>query len=113
MSGLTRWWDTTTYRQGDKERKPRTYTIKHGFLNVTIVSGHRDYPGEWVLHCFAVGIDTKPINILNDVYQSVTATTEDDLDIVKARAIEIVEARIDEIRDDIIAIKRVSDNATR
>ena len=102
MSNVTQWQDCTSYSRGDKERKPTTWTIRHGFLVITITCGHIHHRPNWVLHCYAVGIDTKRITVL-DNYQF---TADDDLDTVKARAIEIVEARIDEIRDDIITIKR-------
>lgn len=102
MSGVTQWRDCTSYSRGDKERVPTSYEIKHGWLRICITCGHIYHRPKWVLHCGALGIDSKRITVL-DNYQF---TADDDLDTVKARAIEIVDNRIDEIRSDIIVIKR-------
>ena len=58
------WKDCTTYRQSDKERIPTTFDIKSGKLRIVITSSqiyynrrcHRE--GQWVMHCFQLGIDT-------------------------------------------------------
>lgn len=104
MSGLTQWRDCTSYSRDDKERVPTTYEITHGYLRIVITCGHIRYRPNWVLHCFAVGIDTK---LMTTGDRRIT-TTIDNLDDVKARAIEIVEARIKKINIDINAIKEVN-----
>lgn len=101
MNDVTQWRDATTYSRDDQECKPTCYEIKHGYLRIYITSGHVLHRPNYVLHCYAVGIDTKPITVLGRKFNR-----DDKLDDVKARAIEIVESRIDEIRDDIIVIKR-------
>lgn len=47
------WKDETSYSQGDKERKPSTWTLRHGGLVITVTSGHIHYRGTgiWVMHC--------------------------------------------------------------
>ena len=94
------WRDATTYSRYDKDSKPTCYEIKHGNLRIYITCGHIHHRPDWVLHCHAIGIDSKPIAVPGRKF-----TAGDNLNTVKARAIEIVEARIDEIRDDINVIK--------
>jgi hypothetical protein len=52
------WYDSTIYSRGDTERKPTCWTFDTGMLRITVVSGHRGYPGGWVMHCYHVGFDT-------------------------------------------------------
>ena len=106
MSGLTEWRDTTNYSRGDKKRVPTSYTIKHGYLSISITCGHIYHRPDYVLHCHAVGIDTQPLTVLDGKYQF---KADDDLDTVKTRAIEIVEERIKKILYDIKVIKEVSE----
>ena len=53
------WKDTTSYSQGDKERKQTTYTTKNGRIRITITCAHIYYPGQWVMHCAAPSVDTR------------------------------------------------------
>jgi hypothetical protein len=53
------WKDTTSFRQGDTERKPTTWTLKSGALKVTVTCGYVGFKGEWVMHCRELGISTK------------------------------------------------------
>ena len=55
------WKDCTTYSRNDKERKPTTFEISHGGLRICVTNGHIHYRGQWVMHCYALGIDTLPI----------------------------------------------------
>ncbi len=52
------WKDGTSYSRHDEERKQTVSTAKDGPIEITVVSDHRDYPGEWVMHCHALGIST-------------------------------------------------------
>ena len=106
MSGLTQWRDCTSYSRDDKERVPTTYEIKHGYLRIVITCGHIYHRPKWVLHCQTIGIDSRPLSHFGSIEP---LTSESDLDTVKTRAIEIVEARIDEINDDIKIIKEVNE----
>jgi hypothetical protein len=92
MNGLTQWRDCTSYSRDDKERVPKAYEIKHGYLRICITCEHIHHRPNWVLHCHAIGIDSKPIIVAGRKLNK-----DDDLGIVKLWAIEIVEARIDEL----------------
>lgn len=52
------WKDTTSYSQGDKERKQTTYTTESGRIRITITCAHIYYPGQWVMHCPGLSVDT-------------------------------------------------------
>lgn len=97
MSGLTEWRDTTSYSRDDKKRIPTTYTIKHGWLTICITCGHIHHKPNWVLHCAALGIDTK---------RMYNVDVSDNVETVQHQAIEIIEKRINETRNDIINIKK-------
>lgn len=45
------WKNVTSYSQGDKERKPRTWEARFGALRI-VVTRHMDYEkDQWVLRC--------------------------------------------------------------
>jgi hypothetical protein len=45
------WKNVTSYSQGDKERKPRTWEARFGGLRI-VVTRHMDYEkDQWVLRC--------------------------------------------------------------
>lgn len=99
----TEWNDCTTYSRGDKERVPTCFEIKHGWLRICITSDHIYHRPNYVLHCHALGIDSKSITVMSRKFNA-----DDPVEIVQARALEIIEARLDQIRDDMIIIKRVA-----
>ena len=76
------WKDTSTYSSGDRVRAPYAFTTKAGDLEVVIVHGHRAYPGKWVMHCYVLGIDTRPLESCR--------SAED----AKTRAVAVVRARL-------------------
>lgn len=55
---MAEWKDTTSYAQGDRARgrQPDCWTLKEGQISIAVLSGHLYYPGEWVMHCYALGI---------------------------------------------------------
>lgn len=53
-----KWQDITTYSRDDKERKPTSFACRGPNLGIVVTCGHRDYPGQWVMHCSRLGIDT-------------------------------------------------------
>lgn len=57
------WVDSTSYSRDDKERVPNTWTLTlpETKLRITVTKGHVYSPGKWVMHCFELGIDTKPL----------------------------------------------------
>jgi hypothetical protein len=86
------WKDCTTYSQGDKERIPHSFEVISGDLRISITSGHIHYKGQWVMHCYKLGIDTKPL--------AVGITREQ----AQAQACKIVENRLAELQQDLEAI---------
>lgn len=74
--------DSTTYSRDQKERIPTSWRLKTSALTITIVSGHRFYPGEWVMHCHDVGIDTHPLKMNSALFTALQAQ-EEALGIVK------------------------------
>jgi hypothetical protein len=60
------WKDSTSYSKGDKERKQTAWTYQNDLLRITVTNNHRDYPGKWIMHCFAIGINTKPVSLVTD-----------------------------------------------
>lgn len=57
------WKDITTYRQGDKERKPTSYQAKSGSLVITVTCGHVMHRPNWIMHCYQLGLDTVPLEL--------------------------------------------------
>lgn len=54
------WIDSTSYRRGEN-RVPTMFTAATGQLAITVTCGHRDYKGEWVMHCEALHINAEPL----------------------------------------------------
>jgi hypothetical protein len=50
------WKDSTSYSQGQKDRKPTAHTIRTEGLTITVTKGHIYYPGVWIMHCHQVGM---------------------------------------------------------
>lgn len=57
------WEDATSYSKGDSERKPTTFEARVGALRVVVTCGHVYYRPKWVMHCFALAIDTHPLYV--------------------------------------------------
>ena len=76
------WKDCTSYSRGNKERIPTAFELRFpSGLLLVIMSGHIYYKGEWVMHCFNVGIDAHPL---------IVKTQEE----AQRKAIRIVKAKI-------------------
>ena len=82
----------------DRSKSGQIFSIRCGKLGIIVTNTHIYFRPKWVVHCFALGIDSQIMENINSV------------DEAKARAIEIVGARIDEIRDAFIKIKRTVKN---
>ena len=48
------WKDITTYRNGEKDRTPTTFSAKCGPMRLVVTSSHIHYPGKWVAHGFPI-----------------------------------------------------------
>jgi len=75
------WKDTTNYSRDDKERIPTAFAATLGDLRIVVTSGHIYYRGQWIMHCFKVGVDTLPLNVVS-------------LEEAKNKALEIVKSKI-------------------
>jgi hypothetical protein len=55
---MPEWKDATSYSQGDpaRGRQPDAWEIRDGSIAIWVGSGHRYYPGEWVMNCHALGM---------------------------------------------------------
>lgn len=79
-----KWTDSTIYSQSEKPpRVPRAWSLQidKGFV-ITVTCGHIHYRPEWIMHCFALGIDTRPL------------AKGIDADAAQAEAIAIVGAKL-------------------
>jgi len=57
------WKDETTYSRDNKERIPSVWGIRFKGFRVAVVNKHRLAPNKWVMHCFALGIDTLDLGV--------------------------------------------------
>lgn len=81
------WKDSTSYSRDDKERVQTAWTAESGPVRITVTCGHIHYRPEWVMHCYAVGIDT--------LHMKGCTGPED----AQRRAVELVKAKAREIED--------------
>lgn len=51
------WKDTTTYSRNAPDKKPSMWTYENSLLSITVLNGHINYPGKWVIVCRAAGMD--------------------------------------------------------
>lgn len=59
---MTEWKDATSYSQGQSGKiAPNAWECRIGGIRIWVGSGHRSYPGEWVMHCHELGISEKRI----------------------------------------------------
>ena len=77
------WVDSTTYSRDDKVRRQTGWGLKMPSYRITITRGHRDYPNQFVMHCYAAGIDTLLLNGIG----------VEDVDAAKEKALAIVRMR--------------------
>ena len=55
-------WEDTTKRAKQYPNAPTVcFTLETPKLSITVLKGHRDDPGEWVMHCHQVNFNTKRI----------------------------------------------------
>jgi hypothetical protein len=55
------WKDSTSYSRGNRSRGPTAWSLQRGSIKVTVTCNHIQHRGEWVMHCYMLGIDTKPL----------------------------------------------------
>lgn len=65
------WKDATSYSQGMRgNQSPDAWECVIEGIRVWIGSGHRYYPGEWVMHCRELGMDSVsvgPVSALSEL----------------------------------------------
>ena len=94
------WKDTTSYSQSDKERIPRSWTIKSVELSIT-VHRHRDYDKDvWLLSCVNLHIDCKQLG-------------NKDIELAKNEALNYVASYINILSSEINLMIEETNNETR
>lgn len=83
------WKDVTNYRRGERgEKEPTGWATQSGNVSITITCGHIYYPGEWIMHCRAIGVDTLPLRPCGSVEEA------------KKKAIDIVKVTLNNLSRD-------------
>ena len=88
-----KWTDATTYSRhyskGDRLNpvEPKAWRVKSGPVEIWIGKDHRDYPGEWVMHCAALGINTKALRLPGDTDAKIAQNAAWNTAMLAARAI--------------------------
>ncbi len=59
------WRDCTTYRRDQKDRKPTSFRISLGRLELAITFDHIYYRGQWVMH-FASTMNAHPLDAVTE-----------------------------------------------
>lgn len=79
---MTAWTDATSYSQGDRlrGRQPDAWRVSNGRVRIWISKSHPYYPGEWVVTCHALLIETVRLDL----------TADADLPTAQAAAINLV-----------------------
>lgn len=83
------WKDTTSYSRSDNAQRPTTWTARAGEIRISVVRGHINHPGAWVL-------------IAEPFYHERELHVVDDLDDIagaQALAVQLVRARLEEALD--------------
>lgn len=83
------WKDTTTYTQ-NKPRIQTSWTYSNKILQISVVKGHIYYPDRWIMHCFALKMDTVPMNISPDAPPETAKDTA--VQMVRARLWGMIES---------------------
>lgn len=66
------WKDVTWYRQGERGTKePSVWEVTTEGIRLVVTKGHIARPDEWVMHCHALGIDTRSLELPASVEASV------------------------------------------
>ena len=81
------WKDATSYSRGDRERVPSAWDIVSGALRVVVVSRHRLVPGQWVMHCHELRMDTVSLGVCSS----------QPAERAQAEAIKLVRARLEKL----------------
>ena len=62
---MAEWKDTTSYRQGDKERVPTTWTRNLSGVRLTVTRSHIYYPDRWAYMAHPL-FNVRELNIPTD-----------------------------------------------
>lgn len=84
---MNEWTDETSYQKGEKDRTPRTWTIRAGKLRIT-VTRHIHFPKDaWVLRC--------------EPFCDAHELAAKDIDSAKSEALAYIRLELDEARGSI------------
>jgi len=56
------WVDATQYRRDDTDRIPTAWRTQNTKLVIYITCNHIDFKGEWVMHCYNLGLKCYQLN---------------------------------------------------
>lgn len=80
------WKNTTSYSKSDNKGVVRTTSIDINGLKITVTK-HLHYGDELVMHCYDLGINTRPLRV-----KDMKEGQEIAIEFVKCRAEEILES---------------------
>ena len=63
MSDPAIWKDTTIRSRGREDAPATAWSYENKHLRISVMTSHRDDPGQWVMHCFQIGIEKKRIGV--------------------------------------------------
>lgn len=86
------WVDSTTYGR-DRPKVQTCWALKCENFSITITNGHLYNPGNFVMHCYALGFNTVDIKIAGDKVED-----------AKIKAIRICKKKAQEILNELKSI---------
>jgi hypothetical protein len=89
-SKIMNWKDTTSRSQQNPNAPASCWSLETKKLRITVLNGHRDDPGEWVISCHQVNFSVKRLGIKSESkpYEAKQAA----LDLVKKELREMLES---------------------
>lgn len=90
------WKDATSYSKHG-ERVQNVWMFKGKVLTVKVVKHHRNYPGEWIMHCRDISISDKSLGNHNTM--TLEQAQQSALSIVKNRLSDMVSDMVDSLID--------------
>ena len=76
-----RWKDTTIRSRGNEDKPANCWTLRTAAIEITVLNGHLQYPGSWVLVCHQLNISTMVLPVpfdapLEDAKNTALATVK-------------------------------------
>lgn len=90
------WKDSTSYSQSDRERKePTAWSVNAGGVRLTVTKAHIRAPGEWVMHCPELGMDTVSTGLSSDQPATLAQNAAKNMAAARAREIAVALSKIE------------------